>query len=155
MNVSGDSASAFLNQLPFLNMNCNNESINVLKCQWDAKEIGSGGGGNAFRELFQCLDFNENHTLSSQLIIYLMQTWLPGAFPCSLPHGTPKKVGKPNLTLLSRKCLWFGAIIPKASLLTSLLRWEDRHLIILPIHVLHWYFTHILKLWPFLAYAKK
>lgn len=51
-NVSGDSASAFLNQPPSLNMNWNNESINVLKCQWDAKEIG-GGGSSAIRELFQ------------------------------------------------------------------------------------------------------
>lgn len=125
MNVSGDSASAFLNQLPFLNMNCNNESINVLKCQWDAKEIGGVGGGNAFRELFQCLDFNENHTLSSQLIIYLMQTWLAGTFPCSLSHGSPKKVEKINLTLLSKQSLWFGVITPKVELLTSLLRWKD------------------------------
>lgn len=51
-NVSGDSASACLNQLPSLNMYWNNESINVLKCQWDAKEIG-GGGSSAIRKLFQ------------------------------------------------------------------------------------------------------
>lgn len=107
------------------------------------------------REPFQCLDFNENHTLSSQLIIYLMQTWLAGTFPCSLPRRSPKKVGKINLALLSRQSLWFGVITPKASLLTSLLRWKGTFLIIFPIDVLHWHFTHILRLWSFLVYANE
>lgn len=57
----------------------------------EMQEIGDGGGGNAFGSCSSVGEFNENHTLSSQLIIIsCKRDWLAlsdEAFP--VPMHTP------------------------------------------------------------------
>lgn len=94
------------------------------------------------------------HWAHNWLFISCKRDWL-ALPPAAFPRRSPKKVGKINLALLSRQSPWFGVITPKASLLTSLLGWKGTFLIIFPIDVLHWHFTHILRLWSFWVYANE
>lgn len=98
-------------------MNCNNESINVLKCQWDAKEIGGGGGGSVFRELFQCLDFltRVTHRAHNWLFIPCKRGCL-ALSPAALPVAPPGKQKDNQIFFIKKqKTHWFGVLTPKVT----------------------------------------